>query len=104
MSVPRRYDSLLAKGAAESNTAKRQTIYTQAQELLTDQAPGVFIFHLLYGYLYRPYLEGQALAANQLGYDGIQWPGLFATSSSLTGLYVADNVSDYTRQNESGVL
>jgi oligopeptide transport system substrate-binding protein len=98
------YDSLLAKGAAESNTAERQAIYTQAQELLTDQAPGVFIFHLLYGYLYWPYLEGQALGTNQLGYDGIQWPGFFSTSSSLTELYVADNVSDYTRQNESGVL
>jgi ABC-type transport system substrate-binding protein len=93
------YDKLLAEGAGQSDKAKRQAIYTQAQELLTGQAPAVFIFHLLYGYLYWPYITGDALAENSDHYDGIQWPGFYSTSTSLTELYVADNVGQYPRQN-----
>ena len=39
------YDNLLTQGAAAFNTAKRQEIYTEAQTLLTYEAPAVFIFH-----------------------------------------------------------
>ncbi|HLH99516.1 MAG TPA: peptide ABC transporter substrate-binding protein [Acidimicrobiales bacterium] len=95
------YDKLLAQGAAESDTAKRQEIYTKAQILLTEQAPAVFIFHLLYGYLYWPYIEGPALAMNKDHYDGIQWPGFYATSTSLTEMYVGNNVTKYPRQSQN---
>jgi ABC-type transport system substrate-binding protein len=98
------YDGLLAKGAAESQTSKRQDIYTQAQMLLTQDAPAVFIFHLLYGYYYAPYMKGTALAKNKDGYDGIQWPGFGATSNSLQDLYVADNVGSWPRQPQTGLF
>jgi len=98
------YDGLLAKGAAESKAAQRQEIYTEAQTLMTDQAPAVFVFHLLYGYYYAPYIKGSALAKNKDGYDGIQWPGFGATSNSLQQLYVANSVSSWPRQKQSGVL
>ena len=98
------YDGLLAKGAAESKAAQRQEIYTEAQTLMTDQAPAVFVFHLLYGYYYAPYIKGSALAKNKDGYDGIQWPGFGATSNSLQQLYVANSVGSWPRQKQSGVL
>jgi oligopeptide transport system substrate-binding protein len=100
----KQYDNLLAKGAAESKTAQRQEIYTEAQKLLTDQAPAVFVFHLLYGYYYAPYIKGNALAKNKDGYDGIQWPGFYATSNSLQQLYVANNLNTWPRQKQTGVL
>ena len=89
------YDNLLAQGAAAFNTAKRQEIYTQAQILLTSQAPGVFVFHGLDAYLMQPYLQGPALAKNYLGYTGLQWPGFATDSTNLQGLYVANNVGKY---------
>lgn len=95
------YDQLLAKGAAESKSAQRQEIYTEAQKLLTDQAPAVFVFHLLYGYYYAPYIKGNALSKNKDGYDGIQWPGFYATSNSLQQLYVANNLSSWPRQKQT---
>ncbi|MFZ0218340.1 MAG: peptide ABC transporter substrate-binding protein [Candidatus Dormiibacterota bacterium] len=97
------YDGLLAQGAAQSDKAKRQQIYTQAQVLLTQDAPAVFVFHLLYGYYYWPYMKGSALTKNNDGYDGIQWPGFASTSTSLQQLNVADNVTAYPRQSESGL-
>jgi ABC-type transport system substrate-binding protein len=99
------YDALLARGAAESDKAKRQAIYTQAQVLLTDQAPAVFVFHLLYGYYYGRYIQGAALDKNKDGYDGIQWPGYpAATTASLEEIFVANNQAGSGRGSESGVI
>ncbi|WP_460809857.1 peptide ABC transporter substrate-binding protein [Microlunatus endophyticus] len=97
----KQYDDLLAQGAAESDKTKRQEIYTKAQVLLTQQAPAVFIFHPLYGYYYGPYMQGAALTKNDLGYDGIQWPGFSPTSDSMDTLHVASNVSDSKRQPQT---
>ena len=77
--------------AAASVTAERQAIYTKAQTLLTQQAPGVFVFHGLDAFLYAPFIQGSALAKNSLGYDGYQWPGYVTGSASQDGLYVATN-------------
>ncbi len=97
------YDNLLAQGAAAFNKAKRQEIYTQAQTLLTSQAPGVFVFHGLDAYLMWPYLKGAALAKNDLGYTGLQWPGFATDSTNMQGLYVANNVHKYRRAHESAL-
>lgn len=98
------YDALLAKGAATTAHAARQEIYTEAQVLLTSQAPAVFIFHGLGGYLMWPYVQGPALAKNYLGYDGIQWPGFYPHGTSQQGLYIANNVGQYPRQGESSMM
>jgi oligopeptide transport system substrate-binding protein len=95
------YDSLLAKAAAESDKAKRQDLYTQAQVMLTQQAPAVFIFHPLYGQYFGTYMKGAALTKNRLGYDGIQWPGFFPMSDSMDTLYVDSSVSKAKRQSET---
>ena len=97
------YDQLLAQGAAESDKSKRQQIYTQAQELLTGDAPGVFLWHMLYGYYYQSYITGKALAKEKYGFDGLQWPGFGASATSLEELFVNSSVSKSGRQSESGV-
>jgi ABC-type transport system substrate-binding protein len=94
------YDNLLTQGAAAFNKAKRQEIYTEAQELLTSQAPAVFLFHGLDKYLMWPYVEGPALAKNYLGYNGLQWPGFFPFSTYQEGIYIGKNVGQYPRQSE----
>jgi ABC-type transport system substrate-binding protein len=98
------YDDLLAQGQAAFNHNKRQEIYTEAQTLLTSQAPAVFVFHGLGGYLMWPYVQGPTLARNYLGYDGIQWPGFYPHSTNQQGLYIANNVGSYPRQGESGLI
>jgi len=98
------YDNLLAQGAAAFNKAKRQEIYTEAQILQTSQAPAVFVFHGLDAYLNWPYLQGPALAKNDLGYDGLQWPGFLPYSTNQEGIYIGNDVGKYPRQGESGLL
>ena len=84
-----------------STQAKRQEIYTEAQTLLTYDAPAVFIFHGLDKYLMWPYMQGPALAKNYLGYNGLQWPGFFPFSTYQEGIYIGNNVKQYPRQSES---
>ena len=95
------YDNLFAQGAATFNQAKRQEIYTEAQTLLTYDAPAVFVFHGLDKYLMWPYVQGPALAKNYLGYNGLQWPGFFPFSTYQEGIYIGNNVNHYPRQSES---
>jgi ABC-type transport system substrate-binding protein len=97
------YDNLLAEGMAAFQTSKRAEIYSEAQILMTSQAPAVFVFHGLGGYLMWPYVEGPTLAKNYLGYDGIQWPGFYPHSTNQQGLYIANNVGQYPRQSEGGL-
>ncbi|MGH2347329.1 MAG: ABC transporter substrate-binding protein, partial [Chloroflexota bacterium] len=99
-----RYDHLLAQGAAASKHSQRQEIYTEAQVLMTSQAPAVFLFHGLYAYLQWPYMQGTALAKDSLGYNGIEWPGFFPFSSNQQGIYIGNNVGQYPRQSESGLM
>jgi ABC-type transport system substrate-binding protein len=98
------YDNLLAQGVAATNIAERQEIYTKAQVLLTEQAPGVFVFHGLDGFLYAPYVQGQALAKNYLGYDGLQWPGFVPGATSQDELYIANYTGSFPRAGEGGLI
>jgi len=98
------YDNLLAEGGAASVKSVRQQIYTKAQILLTEDAPGVFVFHGLDGFYNWPFLEGAALTKNQLGYDGLQWPGFSPLATSQDELYIAGNVGSYPRASESGMI
>jgi ABC-type transport system substrate-binding protein len=99
-----RYDSLLAQGAAEFNTTKRQEIYTEAQMLLTSEAPAVFLWHGLYGYLKWPYVEGPAFNKNYLGYTGMEWPLFVPFSTNQENVWIGNNTRGWPRANESGVI
>jgi ABC-type transport system substrate-binding protein len=96
------YDNLLAQGAAQSNPAKRQEIYTEAQTLLTKDAPGVFLWHGLYAFLYWPFVQGPALAKNDLGYDGVEWPGYI--SDMPEQLWIGSNYRSYPRAGAGGLI
>ena len=98
------YDDLLAQGTAAFNPAKRQEIYTEAQVLMTREAPAVFIWHGLYGYLNWPYMQGSALAPNYLGYTGLEWPQFVTFSTNQEELYIGTTKHSYPRANESGLI
>ena len=97
------YDNLLAQGRAAFNHNQRQEIYTEAQTLLTREAPAVFIWHGLYSHLTWPYMTGPALNKNTDGYTGLEWPQYATNSTNQQGLYVANNVHHYPRRSESGL-
>jgi oligopeptide transport system substrate-binding protein len=74
-----RYDSLVRLADAESDDAKRDALYNQADQLLVQEAPVAFVAQRWSWSLVKPYVKGAPLTALD------EWPG--ATYSNL--LYVA---------------
>lgn len=63
----RRYDELVAQGAAEHDPAKRLDIYNEAQTILTEtEAPIISLFMSAQNRLVKPYVRGLQLNAMEL--------------------------------------
>ena len=56
---------------------------------------GVFVYHTTPGDLIKPYLKGPALEPDANGVAAWHWPYFSSFSNLLSGVYVADNVSEY---------
>jgi peptide/nickel transport system substrate-binding protein/oligopeptide transport system substrate-binding protein len=75
----------------------RLKMFQDAERLLVEEAPGVYIVHRINTGLLKPYVVGKALEPNEAGFNGIQWPG-FNTLSTVTGtMYIHKSVADYKK-------
>ncbi|HEY8686100.1 MAG TPA: hypothetical protein VIO57_10885 [Chloroflexota bacterium] len=54
-----------------------------AEKLLVSDVPGIFVYHSLIGQLFKPFVKGDPLLADNFGYTGEEWPGFasFALNS-----------------------
>jgi oligopeptide transport system substrate-binding protein len=52
------FDALIAQAGAESDLAKSEALYNQAQELLVEDAPAVFTRWRVSNYEVRPWVDG----------------------------------------------
>ncbi|MGH2457626.1 MAG: peptide ABC transporter substrate-binding protein [Chloroflexota bacterium] len=91
----KQYDGLLAKAGPELNQDTRNSLYAQAQKLLTGDAQSIFVYFQLHGYYYQPFFKGSALDKDKYGYDGLEWPGFSTATDNLPNLYIANNVDLY---------
>jgi len=89
------YDKLLAQAGPETDQDKRNGIYADAQKLLTGDAPAVFVYHPLFGYLYQPFYKGSELDKDKFGYDGLQFGAAGTTGYGWQTLYIANDVDKY---------
>jgi ABC-type transport system substrate-binding protein len=78
------FDKLVTDGGAITNDpAARTKAMQDAERLLVEDAPGVFVYHPLVGQLQKPYRKGSWKDPNSTGYTGAQWPG----EGTLTDIY-----------------
>jgi ABC-type oligopeptide transport system substrate-binding subunit len=88
------YDKLVKDGGQiTDNAEKRSDMMKQAEKLLVEDAPGVYVYHELKGQLHKPYRKGDHLAPNKYNYDGSQWPGEGTATLSLNTLYMGKDVT-----------
>jgi ABC-type oligopeptide transport system substrate-binding subunit len=94
------FDDMVKKAAAfTGDPAQRIQMFQDAEKLLVTEAPGVFIYHRYQSDLYRPYLKGSELEADQNGVAAIHWPGYFNNYSVVIGsMYVSKDVANYSRK------
>jgi ABC-type transport system substrate-binding protein len=89
------YDAMVNEAASNLDLAARSATFQQAERMLVEEAPAVFIYHSLASDLIKPYVKGSALEPNKAGMAGLQWPGFSAFSDSISSLYITNEVMQY---------
>jgi ABC-type transport system substrate-binding protein len=91
------YDEMVLKAAEMTNQAERIKIFQDAERLLCEEAPAVFIYHRTVADIYKPYVVGECFEPNIAGFAGLQWPGFTSMSDSMQTLYISNEVTRYRK-------
>ncbi len=74
------------------DTAKRDQMFKDAEKILVSDAGGVFIYHVTPGAIYKPYMKGSELDADQTGVAAWHWPFIESGCMLVYTLYVSNDV------------
>lgn len=88
------YDKMVNEAAESTDQEARIKMFQDAERLMVEEAPAVWIYHRTVADLYKPYVVGPSFEPNIAGFSGIQWPGFTSMSSSLQGIYHTTGVQD----------
>lgn len=89
------YDKLVLDASASLDAEGRIKMFQDAEKLMVEEAPAVWIYHRTVADVMKPYIKGDALQPNKGGFSGLQWPGFSAYSSAPSLLYIDQSVSDF---------
>jgi peptide/nickel transport system substrate-binding protein/oligopeptide transport system substrate-binding protein len=85
----RQFDALIREAGAEvKDPARRIALYQEAEHLLVEDAGGVFLWHKGKAQIWKPYLKGDALEPNALGYRAFRGDQVM---TSTTSMYIAEH-------------
>ena len=94
-----KFDDMVKKAASfTGDPAERIKMFQDAEKLLVTEAPGVFIYHRYQSDLYKPYVKGTELEADQNGVAGFHWPGYSSFSDLIGSMYISKDVSSANRK------
>ncbi len=89
----KQFDQLVTEGGRiTDDLAKRSAAMKQAEKILTEEAPGIWVYHGLQVQLHKPYRKGTHLEKNKYGYDGIQFGAEGSNGLGLNDLYMGKEV------------
>ncbi|MBM3264586.1 MAG: peptide ABC transporter substrate-binding protein [candidate division Zixibacteria bacterium] len=82
------FDALMRKAGAEVKEPERRiALYRQAEQMLVDDAGGVFLWHRARAQIWKPYLKGDALEPNRIGYRAYRGDQVMTSTLSM---YIAE--------------
>jgi ABC-type transport system substrate-binding protein len=89
----------LVKGAAllTGDPSKRDQMFKGAEQVLVDDAGGVFLYHVTPGDMYKPYVKGEELEPDKIGLAAWHWPGLEDIGMLMPTVYISKDVVHYRR-------
>jgi ABC-type transport system substrate-binding protein len=90
------YDKMVNDAAALiGDDTKRTQMFQEAEKLLVEEAPAVWIYHRTVADLVKPYVTGECLEPNSAGSAGLQWPGFSCFSNAMSTLYITNEVTKF---------
>jgi oligopeptide transport system substrate-binding protein len=93
-----RFDELV-NGASSliGNPQKRMAMFHDAEKLLVSDVGFIPIYFVTPGFMWKPYLKGDALAPDRIGVTAWHWPGWDGLSTLHESIYITRDVSKYRR-------
>jgi len=86
------FDQLVKDAASfTGDPAERTTMFRDAERILVEDVPGVFIFHGTPVQFVKPWVKGAALEPDANGITSIHWPGYSAGSTVPAELYIGSD-------------
>lgn len=70
---------------------ERIALFEEAERILVEDVPGVFVYHETPVQLIKPWLKGDALEPDENGNTSIHWPRYTTMSTVPAGLYVGED-------------
>ncbi len=92
------FDEMVLKASELLDATERFTMFQDAEKLLVEEAPAVWVYHRTVADVMKPYMAGAALEKNKGGFSGLQWPGFSAYSTAPANLYINDTVGELREQ------
>jgi ABC-type transport system substrate-binding protein len=84
------FDKLVKTAASMmGNQQQRMTMFHQAEKILVTDVGFIPIFHPMPGFMWKPYVKGDALTTNKLGLVMWPWQGWAGYSTMHESVYVA---------------
>lgn len=92
------FDKMITDASAFSgDPAKRSQMFKDAEKILVDDVPAVFIYHQTPGWMYKPYVKGEEFQPDKTGVTTWHWPGLEDINMMALTTYISKDVDQYRK-------
>jgi len=83
------FDAKVKEAASfTGDPAKRTTMFQEAEKILVEDVPAIFVYHETPVQLIKPWVKGDALTPDENGLTNMHWPGYTAMSTVPAGIYI----------------
>lgn len=89
------FDEMVNSAAESTDQEGRIKVFQDAERMLVEEAPAVFIYHRTVADIYKPYVVGECFEPNVAGFAGLQWPGFSSMSNSMQTLYMSNEITKF---------
>jgi peptide/nickel transport system substrate-binding protein/oligopeptide transport system substrate-binding protein len=91
-----RFDTLVKTASSMvGDPVRRMAMFHDAETLLVTDVGFIPIYFVTPGFMWKPYLKGDALRADKIGVTAWHWPGWDGLSTLHQSVYVSQDVSKY---------
>lgn len=92
------FDKMITEASSFSgDPAKRIQMFKDAEKILVEDVPAVFIYHVTPGWMYKPYIKGEEFEPDKTGVTTWHWPGLEDINMMALTTYISKDVDQYRK-------
>lgn len=93
-----KFDEMIKTASSMIGSAdKRTAMFRDAEKILVSDVGFIPIYFVTPGFMWKPYVKGEALTPDKIGVAAWHWPGWDGLSTLHQSVYISKDVSKYRR-------